>query len=144
MTAMRKRTDDGWLTTGLSGLLVGLLAVLGAPSPARGQSLTISPASGVYATTQGFDLVLVVGRPQATITGGSALLDGADVTSALVACLVPGRLVPSNNGITFRCPGLTGGVVGAGTHTLAVTIQFANGDSVASTVTWQILASAGP
>ena len=86
-------------------------------------TLSLSPASGMYSTTQGFDLTLIVQASGLTVVGGSATFDGADVTAALVGCIIPGTLV--SGGSTFRCPGLSGAVLGTGTHTLDVTLDLA-------------------
>ena len=105
-------------------------------------SLAISPPSGVYATTQAFDLQLIVGAPGRAVAGGSAVLDGRDVTPALAPCLIRGRLLPA--GQTLRCPGLTGGLLGAGTHRLAVTLEFDDQTSVGRTVIWDVVPNAEP
>jgi hypothetical protein len=120
-----------------AALALAAAALLGAAPEAGAQSLVISPPSGAYTTTQGFDVALIV-RASASVAGGSATLDGADVTPQLVACVVPGRLTPQ--GTTFRCPGLTGGVLGPGTHTFDVRIDLADGGQVSQTVTWEVLA----
>jgi hypothetical protein len=105
-------------------------------------SLTISPPSGDYVTTQGFDLTLIVEAPSLSVIGGSATLDGSDVMSALVSCVVPGTLV--SGGQTFRCPGLTGGVFGTGTHTLDITLDLSDGSSVSDSVNWDVKENTEP
>jgi hypothetical protein len=103
-----------------------------------GPSVAISPASGVYTSTQGFDLAITVTGP-APILDGSATFDGADVSAALAGCVVPGNLVAG--GQTFRCPGLGGSVAGSGTHTLSLLVRFADGSTATTTATWQVLDS---
>lgn len=105
-------------------------------------SLTISPPSGNYVITQGFDLALIVEAPGLSVVGGSATLDGSDVMPALVSCVIPGTLV--SGGQTFRCPGLTGDAFGTGTHTLDVTLDLSDGSSVSDTVTWEVLENTEP
>ena len=102
-------------------------------------TLTISPASGSYVTTQGFDLTLIVKAPGLSVEALSATLDGSDVTDALVRCVIPGTLV--SGGETFRCPGVTGGTFGIGIHTLEVAIDLSDGSSVSDTVTWDVKAN---
>ena len=99
-------------------------------------SLILSPPSGDYVTTQRFDLILIVEAPGLSVVGGSATLDGSDVTSALASCVVPGTLV--SGGQTFRCPSLTVGTFGIGTHTLNVTLDLNDGSSVSDSVNWEI------
>ena len=104
--------------------------------------LTISPPSGVYVTTQNFDLTLIVETEGVSVVGGSATFDGSDVTSYLAGCLIPGTLV--SGGQTFRCPNLTGGLFGTGTHTLDVTLDLSDGSSVSDTVTWEVKENTEP
>src|SRR5262249_13877978 len=99
--------------------------------------LFVSPPSGFYATSQGFDLVLLVAAPGLTITGGHAALDGADVTAALAACVVDGTSLPIVQ--TFRCPGLRGSVFGPGAHTISVTLSFSDSSTASAAVTWTVL-----
>lgn len=105
-------------------------------------TLTISPPSGDYVTTQGYDLVLIVEALGLSVAGGSATLNGSDVTPGLAACIIPGTLV--SGGQTFRCPGLTGSFLGTGTHTLNVTLDLSNGSSVNDTVTWEVKENTEP
>lgn len=110
---------------------------------ADGESnLIISPPSGDYVTTQGFDLTLIVYAPGLTVVGGSATLDGSDVTPALVSCIIPGTLI--SGGQTFRCPGITGGFLGTGTHTFGVTLNLSDGSSVSDSVTWEVKENTEP
>lgn len=74
--------------------------------------------------------------------GGAAFFDGADIGAALLPCLVFGtRLV---GGQTVRCPGLTGGLLGPGFHTMAVTLVLSDGSTVGDTVTWQVQPNTEP
>jgi hypothetical protein len=126
----------------LSALVVTAVIVMTWAPGAAAQTLTISPDSGAYATTQAFDLAVILSGGTAAVTGGSVALNGTDVTGPLVACVVPGRLVSGD--VTARCPGLTGALLGVGTHVLAVTVQFADGTSATRSVTWQVVAVSGP
>jgi hypothetical protein len=107
-------------------------------------TLTISPSSGKFVTTQHFDLTLIIeveGLPVAVV-GGSAALDGSDVTGVIANCVKPGTLI--SGGLTFRCPGLTGGLLGTGTHTLDVTLDLSDGSSVSDSVTWEVKENTEP
>ena len=105
-------------------------------SQVPGAVLTISPPSGDYVTTQGFDLTLIVAAPGLSVVGGSATLDGFDVTAALASCIIPGTLV--SGGQTLRCPELTGSLLGTGTHILDVTLDLSDDSSVSDSVTWEV------
>jgi DNA-binding beta-propeller fold protein YncE len=97
-------TRDGarrWGLRGLGGLAVGCLVVLTA-GEAGAQTLTLSPASGVYATTQAFDLALILTGVTAAVTGGSATFDGVDVAGPLVTCVIPGTLVSGGRAFGAR------------------------------------------
>lgn len=106
------------------------------PLPPCLSLLIISPPSGDYVTTQHFDLTLIVEAPGLSVVGGSATLDGFDVTSDLASCNISGTLV--SGGQTLRCPGLTGGSFGTGTHTLSVTLDLSDGSSVSDSVNWEV------
>jgi Domain of unknown function (DUF4394) len=124
----------------------GSLGITGLAA-ASNLALTISPPSGLYATNQAFDLQLFVEADGRTIQGGTLTFDGIDVGAALAACLVPGTQVPGG-GLTLRCPGLSGALLGVGTHTLSATLTFsgggANGASATSSVTWTVVQTTEP
>jgi hypothetical protein len=124
---------------GGGNLAIGALAAA-FPTPAN--LLSILPASGSFGSNQRFDLELVLAAPGRVVTGGQAILNGADVTAALAACVVPGTLV--SGGTTFKCAGLGGPVFGVGTQTLQITLQLDDNSSHTSTVTYTIFAVVGP
>lgn len=105
-------------------------------------SLILSPPSGDYVTTQRFDLTLIVEAPGLSVVGGSATLDGSDVTRSLVDCVIPGTL--TSGGQTFRCPRLTGGSFGTGTHIFDVTLDLSDGSTVSDTVIWEVKENTEP
>ena len=105
-------------------------------------SLRISPPSGDYVITQGFDLTLIVETPGLSVVGGSAILDGSDVTAALAACIIPGTLVLG--GQALRCPGLTGATFGTGIHFLEVTLDLNDGSSVSDAAIWEVIGNTEP
>ena len=104
--------------------------------------LTLTPPSGAYLATQGFDLGLIVEALGVSVVGGSATLDGSDVTATLTSCLIPGTLIP--DGLSFRCPLLSGDFLGEGDHTLSVTLDLSDGSSVGDTVEWTVIGNTEP
>lgn len=118
-----------------AGLAIdNLTLVVGLDKP----TLSVSPASGRYVTSQGFDLTLILeGADAATIA--AATLDGADFSGPLAACAVVGELdaVP---GVTFRCP-LDGAFLGAGTHTFEATLELEDGRTVSESADWEVVAN---
>ena len=112
-----------------------------ASSPTSG-GLAISPASGTYATNQTFDVDLLVFAPGRSIVGKQALFDGIDVTTILNQCAVPGTL--ASGGLTLKCAGLRGALLGLGTHTFSVTLTLSGNLTVSDTVIWNVQAATGP
>ncbi len=108
---------------------------------AQGPTLTVSPGSGVYTTNQRFDLVVVFKPAGLGIVQGSVTVDDADATAALQSCAVPGT-VPG--GISVRCPGLTGAVLGPGFHVFRITLDLSDGSTLTATAGWNVLAANGP
>jgi hypothetical protein len=121
---------------------VGAYELVFVPPPPPPNPLTISPASGVLVTTQDFDLVLTISAPGRLIAGGQAIFDGADVTLALLQCIRPGTLLAG--GLTFRCPGLHGGLFTPGTHTFSLTVSFNTGPAASDTATWEVATNTEP
>ncbi|MDF1584649.1 MAG: hypothetical protein P1P78_15260 [Methyloprofundus sp.] len=60
----------------------------GSSGPPTMASLTISPPSGNYASTQSFDAAFLVNAPNVSIVSGSASFDGTDITAFLAGCLI--------------------------------------------------------
>jgi hypothetical protein len=100
----------------------------------------ISPPSGEYYQTQSFDLLLITVGDVA-VTGGTATLDGTDVTTPLQACLVAGSL--GSGGRTFRCPGVSSALT-VGSHVLAVELTLDDGTRLEATVAWEIQENVEP
>lgn len=104
-------------------------------------TLSISPPSGTYVTTQAFDLTLItVGAEVASLV--AATLDGDDFKGFLEGCATEGRL-DSVPGVTFRCP-VDGALFGEGTHTLEATVELEDGTTASDDVRWEILGSSEP
>jgi hypothetical protein len=124
----------------------GSLGIIGLAAVSN-LALAISPPSGTYATNQAFDLQFFVAADGRTIQGGTLTFDGIDVGAALAGCLVPGTQVPTG-GLTLRCPGLSGALLGVGAHTLSATLTFSgggtNGASATSSVTWTVVQTTEP
>jgi hypothetical protein len=109
------------------------------PDPAG--SLHISPATGTYLTTQAFDIELVAQTAGQGIVGGAVTLDGVDVTAPLAGCLAAhvGALSLGTPAVVARCPGLTAGALGAGSHTLAARLDLSGGGSLSDAATWDVV-----
>lgn len=111
----------------------------GAIEPAANNSvLTITPPTGILSSTQKFDLALILESNYFQLTGGRALLDGADVTGALLACtgIRIGTTLPL--GASVRCPGLSAWELGTGYHSFRVELYFADGTRLSDRVTWHV------
>jgi len=121
---------------GISALITKLSFQEWAPT------LSVSPPSGSYASTQSFDLTLILRALGVSIAGGSAVLDGLDITPALAGCSVRGTLV--SGGQTFRCSSLSGSQLGVGTHTLDVSFDLSDGTTVQDAATWEVLENTEP
>lgn len=126
-----------WLDGGISNVrFVVVGQILGGTA-----DFALSPPSGTYLDTQGFDLALIVEAFGLFVTGVQATLNGTDVTATLRRC-VPGHLL--SGGQTFRCPRFARHLPGPGTHTLTVILELSNGSKVIDAVTWNILANSEP
>ncbi len=131
------RPQDG-RGTGTPVCDIGAYEVPFVPPP---NPLTISPPSGRYVGTQGFDLVLEVSPLSQSIIGGQVTVDRLDVTAALARCVVPGTLV---GGFTARCPNLRAALFGPGSHTVSVTLNLSDGTSLSDSVVWEVDANTEP
>lgn len=135
-----KVTPAGAVTTIAKG--TPLLTPNGAAVvPASPTAFRISPATGMLATTQVFDLVLAVEGGASTLV--SATIDGRDVSRQLARCLIPGTVIPpSPGGSTLSCR-INGATIGAGTHTFSATVSV-NGRQYSNAVTWDVLNATQP
>ena len=101
------------------------------------RSLVISPASGSCVTTQAFDLVLTANAPGCTVTGGTVLFNGNDITSLLADLAITGT-IDGDKGPTLRIPGIgVGKGLNAGLNILTATLHLSDGSIVQDTVEWE-------
>ena len=101
-------------------------------------SATISPPSGDYITTQGFDVSLIVATPTATVTGATVVFDGVDQSALFQGCSISGSL--NSGGQTFRCPNIINNLT-EGVHTLDMSVTLSDGTTLSDSVTWQVQAT---
>ncbi len=104
--------------------------------------LAVLPASGPFASTQGFDLVLVV---RSDVSGLTIRADGIDVTGPVVSCLLanPLEAVSGGGGIAARCP-LVGRILPPGPHVISVNATFSGGDSATGSFILDVRPNAEP
>ena len=100
--------------------------------------LILSPPSGTYTSRQNFDIVLLADPQGRSVTGGTALFNGLDVSAVVGACILPGAAAAGV--VSFRCPDIGGVVTGPGTHTFTVRLQLSDGSVVQRSVTWTVVA----
>ncbi len=104
--------------------------------------VAILPSTGLIATTQRFDLVLVIGRPD--IAGGSLTLDGSDVSAAFLNCASARPVaVLGGGGFAFSCP-LIGGVLPPGSHIVSVNLVFSDTTTASDAVVLQVVQNTEP
>tara|TARA_R110002167_G_scaffold89012_5_gene240047 strand:- start:39272 stop:40006 length:735 start_codon:yes stop_codon:yes gene_type:complete len=115
---------------------------------AASASLTLSPATGVYASNQTFDFTMFLERdpssPGSNVVAGSAYLSGrnagsaqrTDVSEDLAQCLTMSEL--ALGGRVFRCSNISA-QIGVGSHTLTVSLQLEDGTQLSDTVLWTVL-----
>lgn len=100
--------------------------------------VTMFPPSGQVASSMASDLGLIL-TTTLPVVSGIVTFDGLDITGPFVACGVAGGLL--SGGATFRCPGVTAGLYGLGTHTIGVLLLFADGSSTFDLTTLEVIAS---
>jgi hypothetical protein len=108
--------------------------------PVSVQGLTIAPQTGRLFRTAALDIVVGVTGLTASVTGGRVQLDGADVTTAFLACLVNGSQA---GGATFRCP-VPSGLLGAGDHVLQVELNLSDQTRLRQAVRWTVVGNTEP
>jgi hypothetical protein len=104
------------------------------------QGLTLTPQTGQVFRTGAFDLVIGVQGLAAGITSGYVRLDGGDVTSSFLACMVPGSQA---GGYTFRCP-VPRGLLAPGDHVLQVELNLSDQTRLRQAVRWTVVGNTEP
>lgn len=112
------------------------------PSDLTAPKLAILPPSGLFATTQRFDLVLIL---QSGVTGATITVGGVDVTAPLASCLLanPVGSLALGQALTARCP-ISGAILGPGPRTFVVHATFSDGTSATDGVIWSVKANSEP
>jgi len=108
-------------------------------------TLSLSPATGTYISTQRFDFVMVANLLGRGVVSGTATVDGGvDVTSALAGCIVPGFV--ASGPATLRCPNvaLGGPLLTPGKHSIDITLVLNDGSQIHGVAMWTILAVTEP
>lgn len=115
---------------------------------ASNAALTLSPATGVYASNQSFDFTMFLERDAnsvgSNVVTGSAYLSARntgsaqriDVSEDLAQCLTMSEL--ALGGRVFRCSNISD-QIGVGSHTLTVNLQLQDGTQLSDTVLWTVL-----
>lgn len=118
------------------------------PSDIASVPLAILPASGLFAASQRFDLVVVV-RPDVDPSSVTITADGMNVTSILVPCLLANRVevVAGGAALAGRCS-LLGGLVaqflGPGPHVFGLRAAFTSGETASATFIVQVRPNTEP
>lgn len=121
------------------GLAAPLFSDIGWSAGAAIGSVKVSPGTSTLAATQKFDVAIVIQTTQ-TITGGSVLFDGINVTPALLSGIF--GTIPAG-GITIRLPNVGAGGLGVGTHTLSVGVNTTGG-MLTDAATWEVIQNTEP
>ena len=108
-------------------------------------ALAVSPGSTFYASTQHWDLVVIVGISGSGIASASATFDNTDVTGIVVSCINqnPTEILGGGAAFAVRCP-VSGAQFSPGPHVLAISVQFGDGTSAFESVTWHTRAITEP
>jgi hypothetical protein len=103
--------------------------------------LAVLPASGPFASTQRFDLVVVV-RPD--VVGATVSVDGLDVTGIVLPCFLA-NVASIGGGAAYaaRCP-LVGGVLPPGPHVVVMTATFSGGEVASGSFILDVRANTEP
>jgi hypothetical protein len=119
-----------------------------APSDIAAVPLAILPASGLFAATQRFDLVVVV-RSDVDVNSVTITADGINVTPFVVPCILANQVEVVGGGAAYagRCP-LTGGIVaqflGSGPHVMSVRAAFSTGETASDSLIVQVRPNTEP
>lgn len=112
----------------------------------RQARLQLSPPTGEYASTQTFDMAIMVDSVNSPIVDGEVLLglvgtprsEWQDVTPDVLECIIPGQL---EQGQVLRCPELPAALFGPGKHQVHARVILENGKVLQGTAVWEVLSS---
>lgn len=102
----------------------------------------LSPPSGVYVSTQKFDLSLIIESvTDLTVVDVYATLNGTDVSERVRSCRYKGYLIADRTtkvGTTIRCPNISARNLDVGDNEFNVTLTMSNGSTVSKIVNWEV------
>lgn len=110
------------------------------PADVQSRRLLVLPGTGRYAYTQRFDLMMVA---RTDIRSLKVTFDGADVTSAVMACGLSTPRAVIGGGYSLRCP-IAGSLLPPGLHTLVTEGLFADGQTTKVTTIMVIVPNTEP
>ncbi len=138
-------TSDNLIHTGNDNLAFStdasqvLLLTTDTPQPQA--VMKLSPRSGMFLSTQQYDLGVTIRTGNNTISSIShAILNSVDITPAIASCIIPGRLGPGL--VSLRCPGFSSLLPATSSrtaYTLDLAIELSDGTVISNTATWVIL-----
>lgn len=108
---------------------------VGATPPAK---VTITPQTGILAGTQKFDIVLIAQTYGKNVSLAQITFNGADITNLFLGGTIHGSL-SAGKGSTSRFPGVSGKMLGVGTHTFKVDLRLDTGEVITDEVTWTVI-----
>jgi hypothetical protein len=119
-----------------------------APEDIAAVPLAILPASGLFAASQQFDLVVVV-RSDVDPNSVTITADGSDVTAFLMPCILanPVEVVAGGAAFAGRCSlnsGFIAQVLGPGPHVLGLSAAFTTGETGSATFIVQVVPNTEP
>jgi hypothetical protein len=119
-----------------------------APEDIAAVPLAILPASGLFAASQQFDLVVVV-RSDVDPNSVTITAAGSNVTAFVLPCILanPVEVVAGGAAFAGRCSlnsGFIAQVLGPGPHVLGVSAAFTSGETASATFIVQVLPNTEP
>lgn len=125
---------------GIRGLRAVLLTVLlgSWTIPAHAApSLAVSPGTGVFASSQGMQVVILIEDISGlAIVGGQVLFDDRDITGLVLSTFT---IEGISTGLAVRSPRQPMSAWGLGTHTVRVVVVLSNGAQLEAGAVWQVL-----
>ena len=117
--------------TGARDLVVMDDFIFGEPVPHEG--IAIAPGTGPIFSQGAFDIVLSLEGAPAAPTSGRVLFNGADVTSAFLACVTQTQQTLGTGSLVCSLPR---GFLEPGEYTLQVQVTLADDTTLRNSVTW--------